>query len=209
MIADINTEYIDNKSYYDLLSKQIEKNIEGRCCHFKVILLSLLHKFLEINTYVEIGVHNGTSMSCVLQGPVKYAIGIDLFEETISRYTPDKLSLKRTEKNIHINNKYNTNIHLIKGNSFHQETENQLIKILDTKEIDVLFIDGLHELNGIKNDFEKYTKYVKINGLVIFDDYEPRYPDILLYVDKYIKTNTSFKIIGVFLENELIIQKLS
>ena len=208
MIDKIVEEYTTNKEHYDLVSKTIKENIQGRSCHFKVILLYLLHKCIPIDIYVEIGVHNGTSMSCVLQGPVKKAIGIDLFEETISRYAPDNLSIKRTESNIQKNNTYHSTVQLIKGNSFSPSTEDELVQALEGSMIDVLFIDGLHEYAGIQNDFERYSKYVKKNGFIILDDYEPNYPDILKYVDTHVKDNSSYKIIGVFLNNELIIQKL-
>ena len=55
----------------------------------------------------------------------KQCYGIDLFEETINQYLNDNLSFNRSVSNIN-NNNVSSNVVLIKGNSFSQETINQL-----------------------------------------------------------------------------------
>lgn len=37
--------------------------------------------------------------------------------------------------------------------------------------IDVLFLDGDHTYEGVKGDFDNYSKFLVKGGLVIFDDY--------------------------------------
>ena len=34
-----------------------------------------------------------------------------------------------------------------------------------------MFIDGDHSYNSVKKDFEFYSKYVKVGGYIVFDDY--------------------------------------
>jgi len=46
----------------------------------------------------------------------------------------------------------------------------QLINKKLEKNIDVLFIDSLHEPNHIKNIFYNYFNYVKVGGLIFIDD---------------------------------------
>lgn len=41
---------------------------------------------------------------------------------------------------------------------------------LDTGELDLVFIDGDHSYAGVKNDFERFGKRVRIGGGVLFDD---------------------------------------
>lgn len=41
---------------------------------------------------------------------------------------------------------------------------------VDTGEIDLVFIDGDHSYEGVKNDFERFGKRVRIGGAVLFDD---------------------------------------
>lgn len=206
----IQSEYTLNKRLYEECTQTIKKNIVGRSCHHKVVLLTVLRNILPIESYLEIGVHNGTSMSYILQNdkPLKHCIGIDLFEDTISRYSHDKLSYARTLSNLEKNNLGKTKFQLVKGNSFHTSTLVDVTEKLGRDKIDVLFIDGLHEYSGIKNDFETYSPLVKQGGLIILDDYEPKYPDILKYVGDSIQKNPAYKIVGVFENNELIIQKI-
>jgi predicted O-methyltransferase YrrM len=41
---------------------------------------------------------------------------------------------------------------------------------LINKELDIIFIDSLHEPNHVKKVFYNYFKFLKINGLIIIDD---------------------------------------
>ncbi len=41
---------------------------------------------------------------------------------------------------------------------------------VDTEEVDLVFIDGDHSYEGVKNDFEQFGKRVRIGGAVLFDD---------------------------------------
>ncbi|MGK7873260.1 MAG: class I SAM-dependent methyltransferase [Xenococcaceae cyanobacterium] len=41
---------------------------------------------------------------------------------------------------------------------------------IDTGEVDVVFIDGDHSYEGVKNDFERFGKRVRVGGAVLFDD---------------------------------------
>ncbi|TFF99080.1 MAG: class I SAM-dependent methyltransferase [Promethearchaeota archaeon] len=64
----------------------------------------------------------------------------------------------------------NQKIRLIRKNSHNPATLVQIKKILKKKEIDVLFIDGDHSYEGVKQDFEMYAPLVKKNGLIVFHD---------------------------------------
>ena len=78
---------------------------------------------------------------------------------------------------------------------------------LDGKMIDVLFIDGDHSYSGVKHDYETYIKFVKINGYIVFDDYSPRWPDVVKFVNT-IRTNNNILDIGGGIENEYIVKKI-
>lgn len=202
----INNYFLENKDFYLSLTKKISKNINGRQCHHRVSIIHILSKLYNLKTYLEIGVHNGTSMSYFVSSEnAEKSYGIDLFEGTINKYKRDKLLLDKSYKNI-TNNNLKCEINLIKGNSFNENIINK-VKELNIN-FDLLFIDGDHTYKGIKKDFLNYNKFVKKNGYIILDDYEPNYPGILKFTDEYIKNNNEFKIIGVFENNELIIQKI-
>jgi hypothetical protein len=110
--------------------------------------------------YVEIGCYGGASAALVLQRPNTSVISIDL-----GNPIPMEIAVNNVNKlNVHKNSyKY------IKGSSHSEETKEMLLTQLS--EIDVLFIDGDHSVNGVKKDFEIYEKFVKLGGYVVFDDY--------------------------------------
>jgi predicted O-methyltransferase YrrM len=41
---------------------------------------------------------------------------------------------------------------------------------VDTGEVDLVFIDGDHSYEGVRSDFERFGKRVRIGGAVLFDD---------------------------------------
>jgi len=211
----IDNYYSNKKEELHTLFNNNEKMIDGRICHSSIILLNILANTIDINNYMEIGVHNGGSMTMLLSGNNKNIniYGIDLFEDmydetkhlnkekftTYQYFKRDNLSMTKTRNNLdkvkkHYNN--NSNIHLLQGNSYFDETETNFKEELNSHELDLLFIDGDHTLDGVKNDYVRYSKYVKKGGYIIFDDYH--HPIIKEYCDKLLKENSSIKLITKF-----------
>lgn len=200
MDQKIQEYYEENKESLIQMFKDNESSIEGRICHPSIILLKILSELIDIHTYMEIGVHNGGSMSMLLASNKNKNItmhGIDLFEDmydvskhlnhekfaTYQYFRRDDLSNHKTFTNLEkIKTKYGSDstINLIQGNSYFDETEEKFKDALEG-ELDLLFIDGDHTLDGVKNDFERYSKYVKKGGYIVFDDYH--YPITRDYVD--------------------------
>lgn len=65
-------------------------------------------------------------------------------------------------------------IHLVRGNSHESSTQNEVERILNGKEVDLLFIDGDHTLEGVKADYVMYSRLVKKGGVVALHDILPR-----------------------------------
>lgn len=61
-------------------------------------------------------------------------------------------------------------IYFIRKDSHQISTIKKVQKILKEKNLDVLFIDGDHSYNGVKEDFENYFPLVRKNGLIAFHD---------------------------------------
>ena len=61
-------------------------------------------------------------------------------------------------------------IETIEGESTEQAVEDQLVKILGDRNIDFIWIDGGHSYSTVKNDHERFSKYVRSGGLVAFHD---------------------------------------
>jgi hypothetical protein len=65
-------------------------------------------------------------------------------------------------------------------------------------DIDVLFIDGDHSYNGVKNDFNLYSPLVKNGGYIVFDDYNDHVssPEVKPAVNEIVSTLVGYEIIG-------------
>lgn len=61
----------------------------------------------------------------------------------------------------------------IQGSSHSEKTSKQLVSALESKQIDLLFIDGDHSYEGVKKDFEIYKSFVSNNGIIAFHDIIP------------------------------------
>jgi cephalosporin hydroxylase len=64
----------------------------------------------------------------------------------------------------------NQKIYLIRGNSHDPQTFEKVKIIIGDEWVDFLFIDGDHSYEGVKKDFEMYSKLVRKGGIVAFHD---------------------------------------
>jgi cephalosporin hydroxylase len=123
-------------------------------------LVSELHP----TVVVDLGVDYGFSTFCfanALKGSSGKVYGIDLFEIAHWCQFRDRHQLVQDLITKHAV----TNIEIIK-NDF-----NEVIKSWD-KEINILHIDGWHDYDNVKNDFTKWSKLVKDDGIIIMHDTE-------------------------------------
>lgn len=64
----------------------------------------------------------------------------------------------------------NQKIDLIRADSHLEESFNKVKRILNGSKLDFLFIDGDHTYEGVKQDFQMYSKFVKNGGYIAFHD---------------------------------------
>lgn len=69
-----------------------------------------------------------------------------------------------------------SDVNPVYGDSLLQETEDKVAKVLDGRKVGFLYIDGYHAYDWVKNDFERYSKYVIPGGYVGFHDLN--YPEL-------------------------------
>lgn len=214
LMQEVKKYIHSNVDKYNSLSKKIDENINGRVCHHKVEIINALIEVGEgFETYLEIGVHNGASMSYAVSTSKRInCYGIDLFEESRhpgsnaqAYWTKDGIHMERTRKNILSNNTSNSDVVLLKGDSTAQKTYDSLLNELKNQKVDLLFIDGNHHYNYVKKDFNRYSELVRPGGFVILDDYEPRYPGILKFAKEI--DSSKYERLGVYKNNELILMK--
>ena len=201
----LSYKYENNYSLTNL-KRIISSNIHGRIPHHRIFVLNIIVNLFEIKTYLEIGVHNGASMSYVVHQNNRSidCYGVDLFcnDKNYKDYDEDKLEIEKTRKNIQRNNESNSKITLLAGNSRSSDIFNRL----NNNKFDLLFIDGDHSYKGVKSDFFTYSKLVQSGGFIILDDFVPECPGITRLVNE-IKSDPNFFILGNFEGCDLIILK--
>ena len=162
--------------------------------------------FLEVGVFHGVTARNVCELLQHIHGKEFKYIGLDLFEESnenkdeiipntkfsnplktiffkyIKRQNPYSLEAVKD-----LLNKFEDNIHLIKGNS------NKILSKIDMKKIDYVFLDGGHEYNTVKNDLECCKEVILGDGVVLCDDYDLSYaPGVKKAIDEFIENN-SFK----------------
>ncbi|MCX5714987.1 MAG: class I SAM-dependent methyltransferase [Candidatus Omnitrophica bacterium] len=75
--------------------------------------------------------------------------------------------------------RYKQRIYLIRGDSHSLTTFQRVKRFLAGRMVDVLFIDGDHSYEGVKNDFELYRSLVKKGGIIAFHDIVPGLPALV------------------------------
>ena len=173
--------------------------------HGELFLNEVLKK--KPKTFLEIGVFHGVTARNICEllyqihkNDFKY-IGLDLFEkndENKSEVIPNT-DFKNPLKQIYFKyikkqdpysieavkdllKKFEQNIHLIKGNS------NNVLKKIDMKKIDFVFIDGGHEYNTVVNDLNHCREVINLNGTVLCDDYNlGSAPGVKKAIDEFVK----------------------
>jgi predicted O-methyltransferase YrrM len=209
IMEPILQELETNKDAYRALTNSIRASVRGRICHHHVVILNALVRLYPIHTYLEIGVHNGTSMSYIvnqLVRPIK-CIGIDLFSDTTARYAHDTLSMERTYKSIDAANVSRSEVKLVKGNSRAATTVEAVRTELGDYQVDLLFIDGDHEFAGVESDFLLYSGLVRKGGFVVFDDVNAQYPGILKCIEKHVRGSQEWSVVGLYQNTDLIVQR--
>jgi len=137
-------------------------------------LYSFARSLPEGAVCVEIGVWKGRSAYCIargLKGRSKL-IAIDPFDasgepgsQEIYENTKGARPLDVQFKNAMSRYGVSNRIELKVGYS------NEFVG--DVGEIDLLFIDGDHSINGATYDYETYAPKIKPGGYLVFDDYDP------------------------------------
>ena len=61
-------------------------------------------------------------------------------------------------------------MNLVRADSHKEESRDEIARVLNGDQIDFILIDGDHTYDGVKQDFEMYTPFVRKGGLIGFHD---------------------------------------
>ena len=128
-------------------------------CQGHIDVAQFLIKEIKPQITVDLGVDYGYSLISLAYNNPGMVFGIDCFEGdewTGNRNTYDYVNQKIQELNFN-------NVELVIGYF------DDIIKTWYLP-IDILHIDGFHSYEAVKNDFEKWSPYVKKNGVIMFHD---------------------------------------
>ena len=185
-----------NGNYSVEIANKMSGNVK-RMPHNHINVLYMLRELMgdKCKNYLEIGVYYGASFILVMQNkyPCNF-VGIDFFDKV--RYgenvTNDVNPIADVRNVINSVNEHNYNYDLIQGDSTDIDIVTQVKdKIKDG--IDLLFIDGNHEPDGLLADFNNYKDLVNSGGFIVFDDYG-FLPDVKNTVDDI--DFSGFEVIG-------------
>ena len=159
--------------------------------------------FLEIGVFHGVTGRNVCELLNQLHGNNFKYIGIDLFEENLENENEiiPSTTFKNPLKHIYFKyikrqnpysleavsdllKKFKNNVYLIKGNS------NKLLKKMDMKKIDFVFLDGGHHYDTVMNDLNCTKEVIINNGTVFCDDYDLGYaPGVKKAIDEFVEDN--------------------
>jgi hypothetical protein len=175
----------------------IQGNMAGRMCYkpslepgfsspFIIYLLNNYFRNIgeKFSSYLEIGSLYGGSLCCLAHSGFKgTAYGCDIFSGYYGRFEnvfpvcfPKNAErsheghMKVVSDNV---TSFNSELDLvlIRGSSLDSQFQ-QEIESKDIKDLDVLYIDGLHTEEGCNADWNLYHKFVKKGGMVLVDNFE-------------------------------------
>jgi predicted O-methyltransferase YrrM len=136
-----------------------------RACQIQYEILSFLEfaRSEQPQTICEIGTALGGTNFLLSQAipSTQFMVGIDLYVKNRSQ--------------LQYFSRPGQSIHFIDGASHTPQTMNRVKTLLQDKQLDLLFIDGDHTYEGVKQDFLKYRHLVREGGIIVFHDVVPDY----------------------------------
>jgi predicted O-methyltransferase YrrM len=123
-------------------------------------LIDLLRQ-MEPRTIVEVGTHKGGNsfLFCHAVPSAERIVGVDL-------------CVQNSAKLIHFARAQQRYVAL-HGDSQTTQMKSRVLRALDGRTVDFLFIDGDHSYEGVKRDFELYAPLVRAGGLIALHDIVP------------------------------------
>lgn len=161
--------------------QRLEDFITARGCHysqlFRYLKSHVCKNILEIGTYTGENALQMIKVSKAKEEDIHY-YGVDLFggisQEKITSEmshpaTPDMMSVKK-----YLESRTPAKITLFEGDT------NIILKqiVNELPSMDLIFIDGGHSVETIKNDWVWVSELIKDSGVIFFDDYLPEMPFI-------------------------------
>ena len=170
------------------------------CCSWINIYYGVLSSYINKQNYktmIEIGVaYGGHAYEILLNTNIETYIGIDpylssyddkdcfdndvhlLFNKNTKQESMDELCNKVNVRLSYFNNRFR---HIRKKSI-------EASKDIEDNSVDIIFIDGNHTYEAVKNDINYYWKKIKENGTLCGDDYD-EFEGVRIAVHEFAKEN--------------------
>ena len=193
-----------DKLFQPILLRMVKEyqSIDGWLSPREATTLFLLARITRANaTVVEIGSWKGKSTYCLAKGlgGTGRLIAIDPFDASGEVGSVEEYKTKSGKKDLCSQFEENLSI---RGVLNVVETWKRYSKdfVGEVPEIDVLFIDGDHSIEGCKFDYKNYAPHVKSGGLIAFHDYRPSREGLgpTWVVENLLTSSDQIRFIGCF-----------
>lgn len=144
-----------------------ERAISAQQVPAEIMELATLIAETKPRTIIEIGTSRGGTLFvlCRVAPPGSTIISIDMpgagFGEAYTSRHAQLFKLFPSKGQVLL---------VVTANSHSSETQRDVERLLDGKRVDLLFIDGDHSYEGVKQDFSMYFPLIAENGIVVFHD---------------------------------------
>jgi cephalosporin hydroxylase len=136
---------------------------------------------LKPKNVIEIGTANGATLLLWARVAQKRVISIDLPGGIHGGgYPAQKARLYRQ----FTRGRPGVRIDLVRASSHDEATKRRVARLLDDEQVDVLYIDGDHRLEGVRRDFELWRDFVRPGGHIVFHDIVTHNPIHDCHVDE-------------------------
>lgn len=154
------------------------------------LLTEIQNEKKVIENIVEVGVFKGEySKELIKKFSPKKIYLVDIFEGYVKSGDKDGINYQTVNLNdefIKLKKEYETNpsVNIIKSDS------KSFLKQLSDETIDLIYIDGDHSYEAVKNDLQLSFSKVKNNGYICGHDYiEPRFSGVVRAVNEFCEEN--------------------
>ena len=132
----------------------------------------LIFKEFKPKNILEIGVYRGQTLSLFSLLSEKLSLKSEIHGISPFTSAADEVSEYLDSINYYEDVKINFNYFGLSSPFLHIgfSTEQEMIKVIQTKHWDLIYIDGNHDYEVVKQDFHICSKQLKVGGLIVLDD---------------------------------------
>lgn len=154
----------------------------------KIGLQDMLNHIGQIDTMVEIGCYVGDSTE-IFAKYVKTIYAVDPWENGYDDTDPASY---QHSMNI-IENQFNLLLEIYPNILKMKMASLDAVNQFEDNSLDMVYIDGLHTYEGVKNDIEAWLPKIKKTGWLCGHDYQGRFPGTIRAIDEFKKPDKIFK----------------